>query len=329
MLDRLLGKDRALFEHFTHDASVLPMEYLPFWQRQFRRKKAELDRTGWLKNLPDATERETIKLRIRDEGALSTKAFDTKIAGPKEMWSRPPHKVALDYMWYCGELATCHRINFTKFYDLADRVFPEDLREQAVSDQDQIDWLCTAALQRLGMGSPGDVQRFWDAVGRGEVQAWIERSQKTLRPVEVQTADRQWLTLFAPTDIEDRLEALIPPTSRLRILNPFDPVIRDRTRLSRLFGFDYRVEMFVPAAKRIWGYYVFPILEGDRFVGRIEIKADRKKSQLNVINFWPEPKVKWGPSRHEKLSSEIDRMRRFVGVKDVDWANDALAKVSI
>ena len=98
-----------------------------------------------------------------------------------------------------------------------------------------------------------------------------------------------------------------------------DPVIRDRARLERLFGFNYRVEMFVPAAKRIWGYYVYPILEGDRFVGRIEIKADRKASRLNIINFWQEPGVAWPASRFDKLHAELDRMRRFVGVDQVVW----------
>ncbi|HKK96981.1 MAG TPA: crosslink repair DNA glycosylase YcaQ family protein, partial [Marivita sp.] len=94
MLDTCLGRDRAVFEHFTHDASVLPMEFLPMWQRQFRRMQDKLNRPGWWKNLPDAKARDTIKARIRKEGALSTKAFDTKIDGPKAMWSRPPHKRA-------------------------------------------------------------------------------------------------------------------------------------------------------------------------------------------------------------------------------------------
>ena len=100
-------------------------------------------------------------------------------------------------------------------------------------------------------------------------------------------------------------------------MNPFDPVIRDRNRLARLFGFDYRVEMFVPEAKRIWGYYVFPILEGARMVGRIEIKADRKAGTLKILNFWAEPGVKWAAARQSKLTAELDRMRRFVGLEKV------------
>lgn len=319
MLDRLLAKDRSVFEHFTHDASVIPMDYLPMWERQFRRKKEQLDRAGWFKGLPDKAAREVIRDRIRNEGALSTHAFDTKIDGPRKMWSRPPHKLALDYMWYSGELATCHRVNFTKYYDLAERVFPKELRDQEVSDQDQIDWLCSAAMDRMGFGSPGDVQRYWDAVSSAEARDWLDRSKSLLQAVEIETADRQWVSGFAPADIEDRLAELTPATSRLRILNPFDPVIRDRNRLQRLFGFDYRVEMFVPAAKRVWGYYVFPILEGHRFVGRIEIKADRKTSELKILNFWPEDGVQWPQSRHDKLGAELERMKRFIGVDTIVW----------
>ena len=111
--------------------------------------------------------------------------------------------------------------------------------------------------------------------------------------MELESADRRWFGAFAPSDIEERIAKTVQPTARLRILNPFDPVIRDRARLSRLFGFDYRIEIFVPAAQRKWGYYVYPLLEGDRFVGRIELKADRKAGELKVIQLWSEPGIKW------------------------------------
>ncbi|PVH29834.1 winged helix-turn-helix domain-containing protein [Pararhodobacter oceanensis] len=319
MLGQLLANDRSIFEHFTHDASVIPMEFLPMWERQFRRKRAELDRAGWYRSLPDADTRARIKDRIRTEGPLSTHAFDSQIEGPKAMWTRPPHKLALDYMWYVGELATSHRVNFTKYYDLSERVFPQDLRASRMSDEDQIDWLCRAALDRIGFGSAGDIQRFWAASSAVELRAWLARSQESLQLVEIETAQGEWVTAYAPLNIEDRLAALRPVTSRLRILNPFDPVIRDRNRLSRLFGFDYRVEMFKPAAQRIWGYYVFPILEGQRFVGRIEVKADRRASELQVLAFWPEPGIDWPASRHEKLAAELERMRRFTGVESTVW----------
>jgi uncharacterized protein YcaQ len=312
MYDRLLSRDRAVFEHFTHDASILPMEFLPYWRRQFDRKRERIGKAGWYSTMCHAAEREAIKARIAAEGPLSTAAFDTKIAGPKEMWSRPPHKLALDFMWYAGELATSHRAGFTKHYDLAERIYPAHLRDRNILDEQAVDWLCTAALDRLVFATPGEIQRFWDAVDRREVSDWTARA--ALQPVEVETGEGTWLPSLAPPDIEERIAALAPLTARLRILNPFDPAVRDRARLARVFGFDYRVEMFVPAAKRIWGYYVFPILEGHRFTGRIEVKADRKGGALNVLNFWPEPGVAWPDRRRARLVAELERMARFVGV---------------
>ncbi|MEP2980709.1 MAG: crosslink repair DNA glycosylase YcaQ family protein [Lentilitoribacter sp.] len=318
MLDKALGKERSIFEHFTHDASVLPMEFLPMWKRQFKRRKDLIDRSNWYSSMPNPQGRKQIKDRIRREGPLSTHDFDTKIKGEKTMWQRPPHKLALDYMWYSGELATCHRVNFTKFYNLAERVFPVHLWEQNVDDQAQVHWLCEQALDRLSFGNASDVHKFWEATDLPEVKSWVSEN-KRLVPLRVQSYDNSWVEAYGPEDIEDRLASLEAPTTRLRILNPFDPAIRDRNRAERLFGFNYRIEMFVPAAKRQWGYYVYPILEGDRFVGRIEVKADRKKDTLNIIKFWPEGKTKWGAARIQKLHSELKRMARFININNINW----------
>ncbi|WP_299329133.1 crosslink repair DNA glycosylase YcaQ family protein [Parasphingopyxis sp.] len=322
MLDRLLAEDRAIFEHFTHDASVLPIEHFPYWQRQFRRLGEKTARWEQSRAMLDADGRAAIRARIAEEGPLSTHAFDTK-APSSEMWARPPHKMALDHMWYAGELATSHRENFTKYYDISERVIPDHLRETEIEDAAQIDWLCRSALDRLGFGSEGDVMRFWAAAALGEVKTWRMARGRDLVEVEVACADRTTLKAWAPPDIEERLANLPAPTSRLRILNPFDPAVRDRKRLARLFGFDFRIEIFVPAAQRKWGYYVMPILERDRFVGRIEAKADRKAGVLTVSNVWPEPCVKWGQARWDKLDAELDRLGRFVGCRTVIWEEGA------
>jgi uncharacterized protein YcaQ len=133
----------------------------------------------------------------------------------------------------------------------------------------------------------------------------------------VQAADGTWREAWGARDLEERLARLSPPGKRLRLLNPFDPAIRDRTRLERLFGFEYRNEMFVPQAKRRWGYYVYPLLEGDRFVGRVELKADRAKGWMQVTAFWPEPGVRWSERRMEKLEHELRRFARLAGVSEV------------
>ena len=320
MLNRLLAEHRGVFEHFTHDASVIPMQFYPMWRRQFRRLEAKVKKWEWHRGMLDSDGRNSIKDRIRAEGPLCTKAFDTKIKGEKKMWARPPHKLALDYMWYAGELSTSHRENFTKFYDLTERVVPGALLEETHDDDVQVDWLCRSALERMAFGSEGDIQRFWDAVSNAEAKRWVSDVSKTLIPAEIECADRSSVLVWAPADIEARLETVATPTSRLRILNSLDPVIRDRRRLKRLFGFEYTVEMFVPAAKRVWGYYVFPMLEGDRFVGRIEVKADRKTGRLLVVKLWWEPKVKPTSNRLDKLAAELARLQRFIGLDDLVWS---------
>ena len=316
MLWPLLGRDRAIFEHFTHDASLIPMEVLPYWQRQFDRLGAKARRGPWYQSGLAQTEIANIRARIEAEGALSTHAFETK-AESREMWARPPHKKALDQMWYAGDLATCYRENFVKFYNLPERVFPAALRPHA-PDAEAIDWLCRAALDRLSFATPGELQRFWAAMDAGETRDWVA-SAPDLVPVEIESADRRWTAALAPPDIETRLAQTPAPSTRLRLLNPFDPAIRDRLRLERLFGFAYRNEMFVPPAQRRWGYYVYPLLEGDRFVGRIELKADRGRKELRVTGFWPEPRVTWGNARHDRLASELGRFARLAGLRHILW----------
>ena len=108
---------------------------------------------------------------------------------------------------------------------------------------------------------------------------------------------------------------------KLLTLSPFDPALRDRARAERLFGFHYRIEVFVPAAKRVYGYYVFPLLEGDRLVGRIDMKAQRDSGTLAVTALWPERGVRWSPARIARLEAELDRVARFAGLERVEFVD--------
>jgi uncharacterized protein YcaQ len=119
-------------------------------------------------------------------------------------------------------------------------------------------------------------------------------------------------------------EAAPEPSTRVRILSPFDPALRDRNRAERLFGFNYRIEIFVPAPKRIYGYYVFPVMEGDRMIGRIDAKADRAANLLDVTAFWPEAGVAMGKGRVARLMAEIERLATFAGLEGIRYAPDWL-----
>ena len=128
-----------------------------------------------------------------------------------------------------------------------------------------------------------------------------------------QTTGRPRL-LYARPDLEAALNQVESPPPGLRILNPFDPVLRDRKRLQGLFGFSYRIEVFVPAPQRTYGYYVFPILEGDRLIGRIDMKADRPADSLQITAVWPEPGISFGKGRMKRLEGELDRQKSFGGL---------------
>jgi hypothetical protein len=128
----------------------------------------------------------------------------------------------------------------------------------------------------------------------------------------------------ARPDIKAQLDSSPVPTSRLRVLSPFDPVLRDRARVERIFGFDYRIEIFVPGHKRKFGYYVFPLLEGARFVGRIDMKAERAKDRLAVKALWLEPRLSLSKARRTKLDNELARQARLGAVSDIAFPASAL-----
>ena len=305
-----LLRQRHLFEHFTHDASLIPMDVYPMWQRQFDRLGRRAANAAWYRSGLTNGDIHAIRDRIKTEGPLSTHAFESRPRAA-EMWARPPHKKALEQMWYAGELATSHRENFVKYYDLGARVFPV-LHGNDASLREQAEWLCDAAIDRLWVASTSEVRLFWDAVTPAEVTAWTE--QRRLVPARIEGADGRWHACLAVPDIESRLANITAGSTRLRIINPFDPAIRDRRRLRRLFGFEYRNEMFVPPAERRWGYYVYPLLAGDRFVGRIELKGDRRERLMRVAGFWPEPGVRWTAARTDRLLAELQRFARLGGL---------------
>ena len=110
----------------------------------------------------------------------------------------------------------------------------------------------------------------------------------------------------------------------MRILSPFDPALRDRKRAERLFDFSYRIEIFVPEPKRQYGYYVFPVMEGDRLIGRIDMKAQRDNERLKIRAYWPEPGVRASKGRLAKLEAELQRMARFSGCSEIEFDPDWL-----
>ena len=318
--DTLLERRRSVFEHFTHDAAILPMTTWPWWARTRRLRAERYARGHWGAHLPPERERLRILERVAREGPLCSADFEGGARADRSVhaWMRPPHKLALEHLWLEGRLAVARRRRFAKHYDLVERVVPDALRAEVRGEPEQIDFLCRAALARLGFATVGELQRFWDAVSASEVRDWLGANPRAWRPVRVEGADGAWREACAPADVEDALAALGEPPARARILNPFDPVVRDRARLARLFGFDYRIEIYVPAARRRYGWYVYPVLDGARFVGRIEARVWRETDRLRVTGWWPEPGLGSSAARARRIGRELARFARLGGAATAD-----------
>ncbi|TPP10174.1 winged helix-turn-helix domain-containing protein [Rhizobium glycinendophyticum] len=317
-LTHLTEKDRSLFEHWTHDASVIPSEFFPYWKHRFVRREAKI-MENWAKWQGEGFDKafEETYVRIRDHGpvmARDVKAEDHKSGG---WWNWHPSKTALEFLWHTGKLSIARREGFQKVYDLSERVIPQEHHAREVDHETFVDWACRAALTRLGFATSGEIAAFFDIITPDEAKAWITAHRDELEEVLLETVDGKPRASFAFADqVASLLEAPEPP-ARIRVLSPFDPLIRDRNRTERLFGFFYRIEVFVPEPKRQYGYYVFPLLEGDRLIGRIDMKAERKAGILDVRRLWLEPGVKPSAGRLEKLQAELQRIARFAGMESV------------
>lgn len=319
---------RATFEHWTHDASIVPMDFYPHWQLRFARDRPRLH-ARWAQWHGDTFHSELD--RVLDHVGRNGPVGSGDLAAAEAerntgWWDWHPSKTALEYLWRCGDLAITRREGFRKIYDLTERVIPEDLRGQRPDAAETIDWACGAALDRLSFATPGELAAFWALVTPEEAKGWAARALRDGTAIEVDVTSwdgRLRRGLMRPADL-DLAEAEEAVPQCLRILSPFDPALRDRARAERLFGFHYRIEIFVPAARRRYGYYVFPVLEGERVIGRTDISAAGDRDCLNVRAFWPESGVKMGKGRLARLEREIEALAAFAGCASITFAEDWL-----
>ena len=332
-LKHLLEDERCLFENWTHDAAIIPCDFYPYWQHRFDRVSERL-KERWRKWRRQGFEEvlDDIKRHVRDQGPAMSRDFanrrqrqNTSGAG---WWDWHPEKTALEYLWRTGELAVARREGFQKVYDLAERIIPSRHLGPKPDAATFVDWACRSALDRLGFATSGEIARFWGLVTPAEAKRWQEE-QAGAELIEIMVTDANGTArpALAWSSLDGDIEGLPAPSDRVRAISPFDPLIRDRNRLTRLFGFDYRIEVFVPAAKRRYGYYVFPLLEGDRFIGRIDMKHERQSGALVVSGLWLEAGIKFGRQRQRKLEAELTRILKFIDARDLDFPAAAVKTV--
>ena len=269
---------------------------------------------------------------VRAEGPVMARHLGGDQAkGNGGWWEWHPSKTALEYLWRTGELAVARREGFQKVYDLTERVIPAEHREAACDRAGLVDWACRGALDRLVFATSGELAAFWDAVTPAEAAQWCrghlgdDLVEVAVEPAPgTKSGGGKPRTAYARPNYRERLADMPTPPGGIRVLSPFDPVIRDRNRTERLFDFRYRIEVFVPEARREYGYYVFPLLEGDRLIGRIDMKRSKEDGALSVSALWLEPRLTLTRTREAKLASELNRLASFVGAEAVRFENGFL-----
>ncbi len=325
-LVRLLEQDRVLFENWVHDAAVIPLDWAAQWQHCVRlyakqRRTRMADRSG----APQfARLCNRVRRRIEEEGPLASSDFEDPRAKSGSWWSWKPAKVALEYLWRSGSLVISQRKNFHKRYDLTERFLPELAAAQPESRRRFVDWACSEALDRLGTATTRELADFWGHLSAADANAWCQRAVASgaAIPIEIEAKrEGRPRSGVAVPDWERRLAAVPSAPEGVRLLAPFDPVLRNRARTSHLFGFDYRFEAFVPAAKRRDGYYVMPLWRGTRAIGRVDPKLDRSTGILHVRGLRLESDVQRSKGLENEIYEALDRFGAWLGAERVEFGN--------
>jgi uncharacterized protein YcaQ len=303
-----LLRDGRIFEYWSHEACLLPIEDYAL----FKRRMAELsDRHWWGRERTAegrAVEREVLA-RIRDEGALPARAFEGR---SEPMWGWKPAKRALEHLFAAGEVAVAGRQGFQRLYELPERVIPRAyLDAPTPSTAGFHRGLALRAVEGRGaLTEAGIAEHCRFRGGAREVRPHVDALVRDglVRRVEV---DDDGPSVVVPAAAE--LDGA--PTAAVLIC-PFDNLVWDRGFLRRLFGFEHVIEVYKREHERAYGYYVLPLLLGDRLVGRVDVKAERDRGVLRIKRFTPEPGVR--RRLDEPLERAAARLARTLGLASVE-----------
>ena len=291
-LDRIAGHgegpiDRRLVEYWAHEASLIPLELHPL----FRWRMADVDGEAWgsisrvIRERPDLVA-DTLQL-VADQGPIRARDTGVKRSAPRpgHMWNWHQGKVALEHLFFTGRVGAARRINFERRYDTIERVLPPEILERPTRNPaDAQRELVRIAARALGVATEpdlGDYFRLPRAESKARVAELVDAGE--LMPVAV----AGW---SAPAYLWP--EARRPRAIHARaLLSPFDSLVWFRQRTERLFGFRYRIEIYTPAAQRVYGYYVLPFLLGEDLVARVDLKSDRGRGALLVQGAFAEEGV--------------------------------------
>jgi uncharacterized protein YcaQ len=272
--------DKTVFEYWTHALSYLPTESLRFYVRDMRQAHQDWQRrNGWFGTVSNADLRRVLS-RIRRHGALTIRDIKDEPVKKDYAWaSRKPSKRVLELAFYKGLVTISQRAGMLKTYELMTRHFGWDRLPRAATERETLNYMLDRALQSQGIVSVESICHL-DAPRKPAMRRLLESRvrRKELTPVQMEGAGES-LHWVRP----DTLDAIPDPAlEQIHILSPFDPLIIQRKRLRLFFDYEYRFEAYVPKHKRVFGYFVCPVLIGDRIVAILDLKTDRLRQKLLV-----------------------------------------------
>jgi uncharacterized protein YcaQ len=337
-LDALQWQERRLFEYWAYRASIVPTEDYPIHNLLMRRyprprpgEPAQRERTRtWLEQ--NQALRRSILTRLRAEGPLPLRAFEDRAVQGWESsgWTSGRNvERMLDVLWIQGKVVVAGRSGIQKLFDLADRWLPEWTPRERLTERDVVRRATQRSLRALGVATARHIKSHYTVASRtfdryanlAQTLSELEREGliERVRMIE-DGADwpGPWYVHAEDLPVLEELEAgrWEPRTT---LLSPFDNLIIDRARSEGLFGFRFRMEIYVPKDKRQYGYYVLPILHGDRLIGLVDPVMDRKGGTLAVNAVHAEPGAPMTPTTGRSVASAIEDLAAFLGAGEIDY----------
>ena len=316
LLDRLQFEDRSLFLWLAHAASLVLTEDLPIHRHRMRAYSSRTDVHGrriaaWLEENQDLQQQVLGEIEargpLRSRDFANTARTDWRSSGWTE--GRSVNRM-LDFLWLEGRLMVAGRAGQERLWDLYPRWLPDHAPAERLTPAEVSDRSVAHALRALGAATPQQVGVHFTRWFYPDLKGSFERLQRSgeVRPVTVPGQRGEW---FLHRDSLPLLE--LPWRPRTTLLSPFDNLVADHARTQRLFGFDFKVELYLPAAKRVRGYYAMPILAGDRLVGAVDSALDRRAGVLRVNRVTLEP----GERLTDAARRSVADLARFVGAGEV------------
>lgn len=308
---------RDLIEYWGHEASLLPAALQPL----LRWRMARADALAWKGVRRLAAEQpkllEFVLGMVRERGPLraSELAAQGRKREPGEMWNWSEEKTALEYLFFAGRVCAARRVNFERLYDLPERVLPPEVFDAPTPTEEEAQrQLLLIAAKRMGVATEPDLGDYF-RLPRAESKARVAElaADGALTPVRVEGWSQ------AAYLASGRPPGLRRAASARALLTPFDSLVWRRERAERLFDFRYRIEIYVPAPKRVYGYYVLPFLLGDRLVARVDLKSDRQAGVLRVRGAFAEPHADPVHVAAE-LAAELRLLSEWLGLGGVSVA---------